>query len=447
MARYMLRMPLVVLALVACDEDGPDSPPGGPGGTIPEPRDWNAAVEDNANVLFTRGREIFRRDTFGSEQFFGDQLRLHDAIKGSAFGGVGPGLTARQALDLGLRVDLEQLPDSIVNGIRAGAVDLDLVTTTLDLLRVDAVIGLKGVFDANDDLVGIGTTCSLCHATVDDELTPGVGRRRDGWPNRDLDVGKILSLAPDLGPFQELLGVSRETVENVLLGWGPGKYDAQLNQDGKAFRPDGKSAATVLPAAFGMAGQSLHTYTGWGSVPYWNAYVANTQMRGLGTFYDPRLTDFEKFPLAERTGFFNKRDPVDRITSKLDALHFYQLAIPAPKPPSDSFDPDAARLGEGIFMGKAMCGTCHVPPLFSEPGWPMHTGAEIGIDEFQALRSPENMYRTTPLRGLFTRAKGGFYHDGRFPDLDAVVDHYEPVLGFTLDREEQRNLVEYLKSL
>jgi cytochrome c peroxidase len=170
-------------------------------------------------------------------------------------------------------------------------------------------------------------------------------------------------------------------------------------------------------------------------------------MMGQGTFFDPRLNDRAKFPLAATTGFANKRDAVDNITSKLEALHFYQIAIPPPKPDRDSFDADAARLGEGIFLGKAKCGTCHVPPLFSEPGWAMHSAAELGIDDFQAQRSPDGMYRTTPLRGLFTRAKPGFYHDGRFANLDAVVDHYETVLGFTLEREEQRQLVEYLKSL
>ncbi len=433
------------LSIAACDRDRDDGSPPGPGAPG-EPRDWDDEIDDHVSSLMERGREAFRHDTFGSEQFWGGELRLHDAIKGAPHGGVGPGLTARQALQLGLRVDVGRLGGELIDAIQGGAVDLDSVDTTLALLRAGAVIGIKGVFDG-EDLAGVGITCALCHATVDDSLTAGIGRPRDGWPNRDLDIGRIVSLAPDLSWFQEVLGVPRETVVTVLQSWGPGKYDAQLILDGKAFRPDGRSAAVVLPAAFGLAGQSLHTYTGFGSVPYWNAYVANTQMHGLGTFVDRRLEDRNKFPLVARTGFSNKRDPIDLITAKLEALHLYQIAIPPPRPAPGSFDPVAARAGEAIFLGKARCGTCHVPPLFSEPGWPMHTAAEIGIDDFQARRSPAGMYRTTPLRGLFVRAKPGFYHDGRFPDLDAVVDHYERVLGFTLNGEEQRNLIEYLRSL
>jgi cytochrome c peroxidase len=213
------------------------------------------------------------------------------------------------------------------------------------------------------------------------------------------------------------------------------------------MRPDGKNAATLIPAAFGLAGQNVHTYTGWGSVPYWNAYVANTQMHGKGTFVDPRLSDTERFPVVARSGFDNKRDTPDLITSKLAALHFYQLAIPAPEPPKDSFNADAAKRGEAVFTGAAKCATCHVPPLFSEPGWPMHGGKEIGIDDFQSGRSPDRKYRTTPLRGLFARSKGGFYHDGRFPTLRDVVEHYDNVLKLGLAGPQKNDLVEYLKSL
>ncbi len=432
------------LAIAACDDDRPGRTP--PGSGTPAPRTWDDQIDANAASLMERGRQIYRHDTFGSEQFWGGRLRLHDAIKGAARGGVGPGLTARQALQLGLRVDVDRLGRDLIDAIERGAVDLDDVGTTIALLEARAVVGVEGAFDGGN-LVGVGITCSFCHATVDDSLAEGIGRRLDGWPNRDLDVGRIVSLAPDLSPFEQLLGVPRATVVTVLLSWGPGKYDPQLSLDGKAFRPDGKPAATVIPAAYGLAGQNLATYTGFGSVPYWNAFVANGQMHGLGTFFDRRLGDPAKFPLAAKSGIVNKRDPVDLITSKLEALHLYQMAIPPPKPDRRSFDPAAARAGEAIFLGKAKCGTCHVPPLFSEPGWPMHTAAEIGIDDFQARRSPDGMYRTTPLRGLFARAKPGFYHDGRFPTFDAVVDHYEQALGFQLAPEEQRDLVEYLKSL
>jgi hypothetical protein len=220
-----------------------------------------------------------------------------------------------------------------------------------------------------------------------------------------------------------------------------------LLQDGKAMRPDGKSGATLIPAAFGLAGQNVHTYTGWGSVPYWNAYVANTQMHGKGTFIDPRLGNKDQFPLIERSHFDNKRDDPDLITSKLASLHFYQIAIPPPVPPKDFYNADAAKRGETVSLGAAKCSTCHVPPLFSEPGWPMHTASEIGIDDFQSERSPDRKYRTTPLRGLFARSKGGFYHDGRFATLENVVDHYQSVFKLSLTDQQKDDLVQYLKSL
>jgi hypothetical protein len=237
-------------------------------------------------------------------------------------------------------------------------------------------------------------------------------------------------------------------VRKVLGSWGPGRYDAELVQDGKAFRPDGKSAATLLPAAFGLAGVNLHTYNGWGSVPYWNAYVAVTQMHGKGTFFDPRLNDASQFPVAAKAGFGNVRNAPDLVTGKLAALQFYQLAIPAPAPPAGSFDRKAADRGRLVFERKAKCATCHVSPIFTEPGWAIHTGEEIGIDEFQAGRSPDKkFYRTTPLSGLFARAKGGFYHDGRFADCRAVVDHYDTHFHLDLSEPEKKDLVAYLKSL
>ncbi|HYV68389.1 MAG TPA: hypothetical protein VE964_19275, partial [Myxococcales bacterium] len=228
----------------------------------------------------------------------------------------------------------------------------------------------------------------------------------------------------------------------------PGKFDAELNLDGKGFRPDGKTGATLLPAAFGLSGVNLHTYSGWGSVTYWNAYVANNEMYGKGFFFDPRLDDASKFPVAARARFGHRQSPGDdRITSKLAALHFYQLAIPAPAPPEGSYDASAAGRGKALFEGRARCATCHVPPLYTEPGWNMHKGSEIGIDDFQSARSPDGRYRTTPLKGLFTRKKGGFYHDGRFGDYAAVVDHYDSVLRLGLSSPEKADLQEFLKSL
>jgi cytochrome c peroxidase len=412
-------------------------------------KSFDDRVEDHAREMFRDGRKIFRYDTFGSEEFWGGRLRLHEAIAGQRLGGVGPGVTARQALQLGLKVDLGALPSILVEVLKTRAVDLDKVETTLELLRANAVVGVTGFFDpATKRMTGIGIQCALCHSTVDDSFAKGIGRRLDGWPNRDLDIGAIVASAPTLQPFADALGTDEATVRKVLTSWGPGRYDAELNQDGKAFRPDGKTAATLLPAAFGLAGVNLHTYSGWGSVTYWNAYVANTQMYGKGTFFDPRLNDPARFPVAARTRAWNKRDTPDLITPKLAALHYYQLSIPAPEPPRGSYDAAAATRGKALFEGKARCATCHVPPLFTEPGWSMHAASEIGIDEFQAGRSPDKtFYRTTPLKGLFTRAKGGFYHDGRFADLGAVVDHYRRVLKVELSAAESADLVEYLKSL
>jgi hypothetical protein len=395
---------------------------------------------------FLEGRETFRFDTFGSEAFWGGQLRLHEAIAGAAKGGVGDGVSPRTALAVGLKVDAERLPANLRQQLRRGDVDLDDPATTVALLKLGAVVGVKGLFEG-ERLTSIGINCALCHSVVDDSLAPGIGRRLDGWANRDLDVGTIVSLAPDLSPFTTLLGVNDATVRTVLRSWGPGKFDAELVLDGKAFRDDGKSGATLLPPAYGLAGVNLHTWTGWGSVTHWNAFVANLEMHGQGTFFDPRLNDAEKFPIAAKAGFGNVRNTPDLITPKLAALHLYQLAIPAPTPPEGSFDRNLAAQGKTLFDGKAKCATCHVPPLYTEPGWNMHTPAEIGIDSFQADRSPDGRYRTAPLKGLWAHQKGGFYHDGRFATLGDVLDHYDAHFALGLDDAEKRALEEYLKSL
>jgi hypothetical protein len=447
--------PVIIVLVVglgyACARNlpgGVDTNPAALAQQAPE-RSFEHRIEAHAKDMLKEGKHTFRYDTFGSEDFWGGKLRLHEAIAGAAHGGVGPGLTARQALQLGLKVDLGALPKILVEAIKGRSVDLDKVDTTLELLRANAVVGVTGFFDKSTKrMTAIGIQCSLCHSTVDDSLMKGIGRRLDGWPNRDLDVGKIVASAPTLKPFADLLGVDEGTVRSVLTSWGPGRYDAELNHDGKATRPDGKPATTVMPAAFGLAGVNLHTYSGWGSVTHWNAYVANTQMHGKGTFYDPRMNDPQRFPLAVKSGDWNKRDTPDLITPKLAALHFYQLSIPAPTPPAGSFDATAAARGKTVFEGKAKCATCHVPPLYTEPGWPMHAAQEIGIDDFQASRSPDRkFYRTTPLKGLFVREKGGFYHDGRFEDLNHVVAHYTRVLQLSLSDGEKADLVQFLKSL
>ena len=406
-----------------------------------------SSVEKHAVEQVREGRETFRYATFGDESFWGDGLGLHLAIAGAANGGVGPGLSPADALAAGLKVDLAALPRSLVRNLLRGRVDLKSPAVTLDLLRLDAVVGVTGIFDERGRITSIGIQCALCHSTVDDALTHGIGFRRDGWAARDLNIGAIIALAPRLEPFAAVLGVDVPTVKTVLNSWGPGRFDATLILDGKAFRPDGKTAAVLIPPAFGLAGVNLHTSTGWGGVSHWNALVANLEMHGKGTFIDSRLDDATRFPIAAREKFGHVRADEDLITPQLPALQLYQLALPAPRAPRGSYDRTAAQRGAAIFMDKAQCATCHVPPLFTEPGWNMHTAEEIGIDDFQASRSPDGRYRTTPLRGLWTHTKGGFYHDGRFPTLAAVIDHYDSHFSLGLSASDKRDLAEYLKSL
>ena len=408
---------------------------------------FDARIGDNARRMLEEGRQIFRFDTFGDEAYWSGRLKLHQAIQGSKFGGVGAGLSPKAALGVGLKVDMDALPASLVEQVKAGKVNLDDPATTLALIKLNAVVGVKGTFKG-DRLEAVGLSCAVCHSTVDDAFMPGVGHRLDGWPNRDLNVGAVVSMAPDLSALTQLLGVDEATVKKVLASWGPGKFDAELNLDGKAFRPDGKPAATLIPPAFGMAGVNLHTWTGgWGTTTYWNAYVANLELNGQGTFFDERLNDATQYPVAAKAGLGNKRSANDMVTSKLAALHFYQLAIPTPRPPEGSFDRAAAARGEALFAGKAQCAQCHVPPLFTEPGWNAHKPSDIGIDDFQSNRSPDKTYRTAPLRGLFAHMKGGFYHDGRFPTLSDVVNHYDGFKRLGLSQQEKGDLVEYLKSL
>jgi hypothetical protein len=407
----------------------------------------SAEIVRNSGHMIEQGRQIFRYDTFGDEAFWADTLQLHKAIEGEKLGGLGPGVSPKTALSVGLKVDVDALPAGLIGQLKAGKVNLEDPATTIALLKLNAVVGVTGVLNEKGGLKSIGIQCAFCHSTVDDSLVPGIGHRLDGYANRDLNVGAIVSLAPNLQPVADLLGVDVATVKKVIGAWGPGKFDAELFMDGKGMRPDGKSAATLIPAAFGLAGVNLHTYTGWGSVTHWNAFVANLEMHGKGTYYDPRLKDSKQFPVAAKAGFDNVRSNPDLVTGKLAALHFYQLAIPAPDAPHGSFEAAGSARGEKLFNGKAKCGTCHVSPIFTEPGWNMHTAEEIGIDDFQANRSPDKRYRTTPLKGLWTHQKGGFYHDGRFATLLDVVQHYNEHFKLGLTDQEKNDLVEYLKSL
>ena len=413
----------------------------------PSPAPFDATISQNSHRLVEQGRQVFRFDTFGDQDFWGGALGLHKAIEGAKFGGVGPGVSAATALAVGLKVDQDALPASLVALIKAGKVDLNDPATTLALLKLNAVLGVTGFFNPDGSLKSVGIQCALCHSTVDNAFAPGIGHRLDGWANRDLNVGAIVALSPSVQPFADLLGTDQDTVRKVFNSWGPGRFDAALALDGKAFRPDGKSASVLIPPAFGLAGVNLHTSTGWGSVTHWNAFVANLEMHGKGTFYDPRLKDAAQFPVAAKAGFDSVRNTPDLITAKLPALHFYQLAIPAPAPPRGSFDQEVAQRGKALFDRKATCSTCHVEPVMTEPGWNMHTPAEVCTDDFQANRAPDRRYRTTPLNGLWTHTQGGFYHDGRFATLNDVVNHYDSCLNLGLSSQDKTDLVQYMMSL
>jgi hypothetical protein len=409
--------------------------------------DFDAEIARHAQAMLEEGKKTFRYETFGSEAFWGDALQLHKAIAGEKNGGVGPGVSPKTALSVGLKVDADALPGALKQQIKAGKVNLDDPATTIALLRLSAVVGVTAFANPDGSVKSMGIQCAFCHATVDNSFAPGIGKRLDGWANRDLNVGAIVSLAPSLKPFTDLLGVDVETVKKVFASWGPGRFDAELDKDGKAFRPDGKQAGTLIPPAFGLAGVNLHTWTGFGSVPYWNAYVAGTEMHGAATFFDARLSDKDQYPVSAQSGAGNTRNTRDRTTARLAALHFYQLSIPAPKAPAGSYDQAAFERGKVLFNGAAKCATCHVPPLFTEPGHNLHAPNEIGIDAFQADRSPTHMYRTAPLAGLWTHEKGGFYHDGRFATLGDVVNHYDTQFKLSLTGAQKRDLVEYLKGI
>ena len=413
-------------------------------------------ARETALRMVEEGKHIFRFDTFGDEQFWTDQLRLNEAVEM---------LSPRAALGLGLKVDSEALPRNIIQAIRRGQINLDDPAVTLQLLRLNSVVGVIGSFDSAGHLSSVGLTCAVCHSTVDDSVAPSIGRRIDGLANRDLNVGAIIAAAPNLQPMVQLLQIvdptiDEQTVRLVLGTWGPGRFDAELFLDGKAFQPDGRPGATLLPNARGLAGFNLHTWTGgWGTVNYWNAFVANLDMHGVGTFFDERLDNPDQFPIAAAAhlGHVSTDPDDDQVTSKLPALQFYQLALPSVKPREGiDFDPAAAERGDQLFSGKANCNSCHREPLWTEPGWNAHTPEELRIDRFEADRSPDHTYKTMNLAGIFVRERGlfmrpenagRFYHDARFQTLRDVVDSYNKRFQLGLTDSESNDLVEYLKSL
>ena|SRR5690348_9132485 len=370
--------------------------------------------------LAAMGKEIFRHDTFGDELFWTDQLRMHEVIAGGANGTVGAGgVSPKTALAVGLKVDADALPQAVKDAIAAGKVNLDDPATTLALLQLDAVVGLKGIVETANGaprLTRVGITCALCHSTVDNSFAPGIGHRLDGWPNRDLNVGLIVSLSPALQAAE---------TQAVLRSWGPGKYDAYWNHDGK-------NNPTVIPPAFGLRHVDLETFTGEGPISYWNAYVAVTQMHGQGSFSDPRL------------GINVTADP-DLVTPKLPALREYQRSLTAAVPPAGSFDPAAAQRGREVFASAGKCVNCHLGPALTDAGIRLHDPSETGMDPLLATRATTGKYRTTPLHGVWQHPP--YFHDGSAATLWDVVQHYDKVLGLQLSDGQKHDLVEYLKAL
>jgi len=360
-------------------------------------------VVDSAQTSRSQGAQVFRHDTFGNEPFWTDTLRMHEVIEKT--------VDPMTALSVGLKVDSENLPP----GLLASA-DLESPATTVELLRRDAVLGLKATVSGGH-IQRIGITCALCHSTVDNSVMKGIGRRLDGYPNIELDPGRILSLSPHFKDQPQVL--------QVLQSWGPGKYDAYFNHDGI-------NDPVVIPPAYGLKNVALETYSGEGPISYWNAYVAITQMHGQGSFTDKRLgIDIVASP--------------DLVTPKLSVLLQYQLSLETPAPPAGAFHPATAALGEGLFNGKAQCATCHIPPTFTDAGKTLHDPAETGMDPLRASRGTTDKYRTTPLRGLLQHPP--YFHDGSAASLLEVVEHYDSIHGLGLTVKEKVDLVEYLKTL
>lgn len=391
---FPIALPMAALAvacaalLAACD-----------GSAVPQAR----AAGDNQSLsprTIAEGQRIFRFDTFGDEQLWTDTLRMHEVVQNV------PPMTA---LAVGLKVDADAVPPEVL----AGA-DLEDPATTVALLKLDAVVGIKASVDAGNRITRLGITCALCHSTVDDSVAPGIGRRLDGWPNLDLNPGAIIALSPAVP----------DAAKAVYNSWGPGKYDPRFNIDGL-------STPLVLPPAYGLKGIKNETYTAEGPVSYWNAYVAVTQMGGHGNFSDPRLgIDIVQTP--------------DLVTSKLPALRAYQLSIPAPPPPVGSYDPVAAQRGKTVFNENCM--GCHVGATGTDNnGGKLHAPAETGMDGAYAARTANKAYRTTPLRGLWQHPP--YFHDGSAATLDDVAAHYDRVLGLGLMQAQRDDLVEYLKTL
>jgi hypothetical protein len=377
------------------------------------PRRLGPAIDPAAALdpeLVRQGKKIFRFDTFGDETFWTDTLKLHRVIRTA--------VSPTAALGLGLKVDVAALPPEVKAAIRAKDIDLEDPATTVTLLKLNAVVGLVGKVNANGFLTGVGTTCALCHSTVDNSFAPGIGHRLDGWPNRDLDVGAIIALSPAVTPEQR----------RVYRSWGPGMYDPRFNIDGK-------NMPVVIPPAFGLRRVDREIYTGDGPVSYWNDYVAVTQMHGHGRFEDPRIG-------------VSIENPPDLVASRLRPLRIYQFSLEKPEP--RGFDPAAAERGRQVFDGPAGCRQCHQGSVYTDVNdGVLHFPREVGQDREYAQRSATKKYRTTPLRGLWNppQLTGPYFHDGSAATLDDVVEHYIRKFRFSLTSRQRSDLVEFLKSL
>jgi hypothetical protein len=355
------------------------------------------------------GQCIFRNDTFGDEQLWTDTLRLHELVQT---------LTPKAALGVGLKVDVDAVPAEVL-----ASADLDAPATTVALIGLDAVVGVRGVVE-NGTITRIGITCALCHSTVDNSAAPGIGKVLDGWPNRDLNPGAIIALTPGLATYAAQLAVDPAMAKAALESWGPGRYDARFNQD-KESHP------VLIPPAYGLRDVELETYTGDGPISYWNAYVAVTQMGGHGNFEDERL------------GLDIVQEP-DRVTPMLPALRDYQLTLEAPTPPAGSFDPAAAERGKAVFIGQARCVSCHSGARFTDAPR-LHPATETGMKPDEARRSATGMYRATPLRGAWQHPP--YFHDGSAETLVDVILHYNETLDLRLTAGQRADLEQYLLSL
>ena len=387
--RFFVMMSGVVATLLvaACNDDGP----GGP------------SASDIA-----AGKDIFRFETFGDEKFWTDTLHMNTVVQSA--------VDPTTALSVGLKVDADTLPPEVLQAIQAGQVDMHSPATTVTLLKLGAVVGVKATVDANNNITRFGVTCALCHSTVDDRIAAGIGSRLDGWPNRQLNPGAIIALSPALSAPQKA----------VYNSWGPGKYDARFNFDGK-------NDPTVIPPAYGLAGIHGETFTSDGAeVKYWNRYVAVTQMHGQGSFSEPRL------------GIDVKQSP-DLVAPLLDRLQAYELSLQAPKPPAGSFDVAAAARGDALFDGAAQCSTCHVGELHTDANIRLHAPSEFFTDPTYALRSATKQWRTTPLAGVWQHPP--YFHDGSSPTLADLVDRYDTQFHLNLTVQQKADLVQYLLSL